>query len=106
MKPAGLVFGTVACSTTLIQGVAGIDVKDRAAALMSSSVIERAKPAMSAVLPFPGSEVLGARLRKPCRCCTKYSYDRPVILACSGRPLPFGMWHSPQAKICGCADSL
>src|SRR5215831_18150696 len=53
----GLVFGTVALSTTLIQGVAGMAVKYLAAALISSSVIDFAKFSISWVLGLRGSEV-------------------------------------------------
>ena len=52
IPPAALVFGTVSRSTTVIQGVAGIDVKYLAAAVISSSVIARANPAIKSVLNF------------------------------------------------------
>jgi len=67
------VFGTVALSTTLIQGVAGIAVKYMAANLISSSVIAFANPVINPVLAFLGSEVLLAPFRKSIICCMKYS---------------------------------
>ena len=70
-----------------IQGVAGIAVKYCAADLISSSVIILAKRVMRPVLAFLGSDVFLAPLRKSNICCTKYSYVRPVMLAC--QPLPW-----------------
>src|SRR6266851_4364120 len=60
----GLVFGTVALSTTVIQGVAGIAVKYFAAALISSFVIILAKRVIRPVLAFLGSDVFLAPFRK------------------------------------------
>jgi hypothetical protein len=87
---SGLVFGTVALSNTVIQGVAGMAVKYCAATLISSSVIIWAKRVIRPVLAFLGSDVFLAPLRKSIICWMKYSYVRPVMLAFSGRPLPLG----------------
>src|ERR1700687_4797364 len=57
IPPCALVFGTVALSTTLIQGPAGIEVKYLAADLISSSVIVLANAVINWVLGFLGSEV-------------------------------------------------
>src|SRR6266436_276746 len=84
IPPAGLVFGTVSLSTTLIQGVAGIAEKYFAATLMSSSVIDLANPAISAVLPFRGSEVFRAPFLKSVSCCTMYSNGAGAAGAAGG----------------------
>src|SRR5215471_6157613 len=68
MPPWGLVFGTVALSTTLIQGEAGIDVKYLAAVWISSSVMVFANAAINWVLGFRGSEVFRALFRKSVIC--------------------------------------
>ena len=73
MPPWGRVFGTTAASTTLIHGVAGIAAKYLAASLISSSVIDFAKPAIKPVLPLRGSEVLRAPFLKSMSCWTMYS---------------------------------
>src|SRR5437764_8522429 len=85
IPPCGLVFGTVALSTTLIQGVERIAVKYLAASLISSSVIDLAKLLIKLVLAFRGSDVLRESLWKFIICCTKYSYVRAVMLAFLGR---------------------
>src|SRR5260221_13631815 len=58
------VFGTVALSTTLIQGVAGIALKDFAASLIFSSVIAFANPVINPLLAFFGFGVLFAPFRE------------------------------------------
>src|SRR5262245_27222252 len=73
MPFCGVLLGTLALSTTVIQGVAGIAVKYCAAALISSSLIILATLAIRPVLAFLGSDVFLAPLRKSIICCTKYS---------------------------------
>src|ERR1700736_6701944 len=64
IPPLGLVLGAFSASTTLIQGWAGIEEKYVAAALISASVMDLVNPAIKAVLPLRGSEVLRAPFRK------------------------------------------
>ena len=59
-----MVLGTVSVSTTLIQGVHGIELKYCAAALISSSVMALAKLAMRTALAFLGSALLRAPFLK------------------------------------------
>src|SRR5260370_33745055 len=74
------VFGTVALSTTLIQGVAGIAVKYFAARLIFSFVIAFANPVINSLLGVLCSEGLLGPLRDVIIFCTKYSLVRPGVL--------------------------
>ena len=69
-KPAVMcVFGTMSVSTTLIHGVHFIELKYCAAALISSSVMVLAKPAMRLVLAFRGSALLRMPFLKSSSVC-------------------------------------
>ena len=69
--PAMRVFGTMAASTTLIQGVHFIEEKYSAAALVSSSVMPLAMAIMTFVLPLRESALLRAPFLKSAIVCMK-----------------------------------
>src|SRR3954471_7639576 len=90
IPPAMRVFGTVAASTTLIQGVHGIAAKYLGAAFTSSPVIALAYAIIRLVLLLRGSALFLASDLKSAIVWTKFDTGSPDTPAFSGRPLPFG----------------
>ena len=83
MPPRLIIFGTVAVSTTRIQGVHFIEPKYSADSRSSSGVIALAIAIMMFVFVFRDSALLRRPSRKSFIVCRKYETGRPAMPAFS-----------------------